>query len=151
MRYVFIAISAGVIEKVSFYDDPSTAIEVLSRHAKTICPERDDAAVYGPDGLIVNAKVFRQEEETRPIYIIANPCHSLGFLVLSLNEPLGYVNPLKAICDLEKLRKEYGRSVRLYKVKEIIWPLFQKSKLERHNAGMGVEDFNYSLVQEYLS
>ena len=151
MRYAFITVSGGIIDRVSFYNDPSQAIAVLADHVKEMDLERDDAAVYGPDGLIVNAKVFLKEEEQGPIYIIANPWHSLGFLVLSPDEPKGYINPSKALSDLEKMRKEHGNLIKLYKVREILWPVIQKSKLERHHIGQGIEDFDYSLIQEYLS
>lgn len=151
MRYAFITVSGGIIDRVSFYNDPSHAIQVLSDYVKSMDLERDDAAVYGPDGLIVNAKVFLTEEETGPIYIIANPWHSLGFLVISPDEPVGYVNPSKALSDLEKMRKEHGNLVKLYKVREILWPVIQKTELEKHNKGNEVTNFDYSLVQEYLS
>jgi len=150
MRYAFIKVSGGIIDRLSFYSDPSLAVAALADHVKKMDPERDDAAVYGPDGLIVNAKVFLQEEETGPIYIIANPWHSLGFMVLSPDEPLGYVNPSKALSDLEKMRKEDGDLIKLYKVREITRPIIQKVELERYNKGHEVTDFDYSLVREYL-
>ena len=151
MRYAFVKVSGGIIERLSFYSDPSLAIAALADHVKKMNPDRDDAAVYGPDGLIVNAKVFLNEEETGPIYIIANPWHSLGFLVLSPDEPLGYVNPSKALSDLEKMRKEHGNLVKLFKVEEITRPIIQKVELEKYHIGQGIENFDYSLVREYLS
>ena len=147
MRYAFIKVSGGIIDRVSFYNDPSLAVAALADHVKSMNPDRDDAAVYGPDGLVVNAKVFLNEEETGPIYIIAKPWHSLGFLVLSPDEPLGYVNPSKALSDLEKMRKEDGDLIKLYKVREIIWPIIQKVELERYNKGHGVENFDYPLFR----
>ena len=150
MRYALIMVSGGIINRVSFYDDPSLAIAVLADHIKEMDLERDDAAVYGPDGLVVNAKVFLNEEEAGPVYIIANPWHSLGFLVISPDEPLGYDNLSKALFDLEKMRKGKGDSANLYKLEEITRPVIKRTELERYNAGHGVEDFDYSLVQEYL-
>ena len=150
MKYALITVSGGIIEKVCFYNDPSLAIAVLADHVNTMDHEKDDAAVYGPDGLIANAKIFLNEEETGPIYIIANPWHSLGFLVTSPCEPLGYESLLKAISDLEKMRKGNGNLERLYKVEEITRPVIRRNELEKYNAGHGVKDFDYSLVQEYL-
>ena len=152
MKYALITVSGGIIEKVCFYNDPSLAIAVLADYVNTMDLERDDAAVYGPDGLIANAKIFLNEEETGPIYIIANPWHSLGFLVISHDEPLGYDNLSKALFDLEKMRKGKGDSANLYKLEEITRPVIKRTELERYNAGHGEgeKDFDYSLVQEYL-
>jgi len=116
MTYAFITVSGGIIDKVNFYSDPSIAVKVLAGFTKTMNLERDDAGVYGPDGLIANAKLFLREEDEGPVYIIANPSHSLGFLVVSPGEPLGYMNPSKALSDLEKMRKEHGDHIRLYRV-----------------------------------
>ena len=150
MRYALIMVSGGIINRVSFYDDPSLAIAVLADHIKEMDLENDDAAVYGPDGLVVNAKIFLNDEETGPVYIIANPWHSLGFLVISPCEPLGYESLLKAISDLEKMRKGNGNLPRIYRVEEITRPVIRKTELEKYNTGHGVKDFDYSLVQEYL-
>ena len=150
MRYALIMVSGGIINRVSFYDDPSLAIAVLADHVNTMDLENDDAAVYGPDGLVVNAKIFLNDEETGPVYIIANPWHSLGFLVIGHDEPLGYESLSKAISDLEKIRKGLGDSARIYRVEEINRPIIRKTELERYNAGHGIKNFDYSLVQEYL-
>ena len=44
MKYALIMVSGGIINRVSFYDDPSLAIAVLADHIKEMDLERDDAA-----------------------------------------------------------------------------------------------------------
>jgi hypothetical protein len=58
MKHVLITVSGGIIDRVTFYDDPSTAGRELARFVRKMDPEKDDAVVYGPDGLIANAKVL---------------------------------------------------------------------------------------------
>ena len=63
MSYVLITISGGLIERVTFYDQASGAIRELYGYVKTMNPEENDAAVYGPDELIANANIFMNERE----------------------------------------------------------------------------------------
>ena len=58
MKYVLILLSGGIIDQVTFYDDPHRAVSNLSDYVKAMDPEKHDAAVYGRDGLIANAKMF---------------------------------------------------------------------------------------------
>ena len=89
MKYILITILGGIIDLVTFYESPYVAVANLAKYVKDMNPEKNDAAVYGPDGLIANAKLFLDENnqfigndhKNKPIYIIANPCHSRGFFV----------------------------------------------------------------------
>lgn len=62
MKYVLITLSGGIIDQVTFYDDPELAVNDLSEFVRTMDPEKNDAAVYGKDGMISNAKDFMDEE-----------------------------------------------------------------------------------------
>jgi hypothetical protein len=159
LKYVLILLSGGIIDQVTFYDDPHRAISNLSDYVRAMDPEKHDAAVYGPDGLIANAKVFLDENdryigkvhENKPIYIIANPCHCLGFLVISLpGEPIGFTDSAKALTILERMRKEHGDHIKLFRAEIVTGPVMLRKDLEKYNADMGINDFEYSLVSEYL-
>jgi len=157
LKYVLITLHGGIIDQVTFYDDPHRAISNLSDYVKAMNPEKHDAAVYGPDGIIANAKLFLDENdqyignahENKPIYIIANPCHSLGFLVISSTEPFGYTDPVNALSVLERMRGEW-LDANLYRAEIVKGPVMLKKDLEKYNADMRIKDFEYSLVSEYL-
>jgi len=162
LKYVLIILSGGIIDQVTFYDDPHRAVSNLSDYVKAMDPEKHDAAVYGPDGLIANAKLFLNEYDQYPgnieihndkykqVYIIANPCHSLGFLVISPTEPIGFTFPANALSVLERMRKEHGDHIKLYRAEMVKSPVMYRKDLEKHNAGLLIDDFEYSLVSEYL-
>ncbi len=158
MKYVLIILSGGIIDQVTFYDDPHRAVSNLADFVKAMDPEKHDAAVYGSDGLIANAKLFLDENdqfirdvhENKPIYIIANPCHSLGFFVISPGELVGYGKPEKALFNLERMRKEIGNHIKLYRAEVVKGPVVLRKDLEKHNTDLGINDFEYSLVSEYL-
>ncbi|MBC8420701.1 MAG: hypothetical protein H8E10_19120 [Desulfobacterales bacterium] len=130
-------------------------------------PEHDDAALYDTDGFIANAKHFLDdsdeyrendalikevsEERSTSIFIIGNPNHRLGFMVASPDDPLGYVNPAEAVSDLGQMRQDYGTHLKLYRVIPIDGPVVNKTDLKNHNAEAEVEDFDYSLIEEYIS
>ena len=136
MKYVLIILSGGIIDQVTFYDDPHRAVLNLSDYVKAMDPEKHDAAVYGPDGLIANAKLFLNEYDQhpgqnpadKPIYIIANPCHSLGFLVISSTEPVGITSPVNALCVLERMRKEHGDHIKLYRAEVVKGPVMLRNQ-----------------------
>jgi len=88
------------------------------------------------------------KEET--VYLIANPCHSLGFLVCTPTEPVGFKDPAKALVALEKMRKEYGVHVNLYRAECVIEPVIFRKAMEEIIDGQGIEDFEYSLIEECL-
>jgi hypothetical protein len=63
MKYVLITVSKGIIDEVQFYNEQSMAIRKLSAFVKNMNPEYHDAAAFGPDGMIANAKAFFGEKE----------------------------------------------------------------------------------------
>jgi len=166
MRHVLITISRGIIDHVVFFEDPGLAVQALSDHVKAMNPEHDDAALYDAEGFIANAKHFLDdndeyrenealikevsEEENKPLFIIGNPDHRLGFMVASPDDPLGYLNPAEAISDLGQIRKDYGRHLKLYRVIPVGGPVVQKTDLEKQNVEAEVENFDYSLIEEYI-
>jgi hypothetical protein len=158
LKYVLIILSGGIINQVTFYDEAHRAVSNLSDYVKAMDPEKHDAAVYGPDGLIANAKLFLDEndqfigndQKDKPIYIIANPSHSLGFLVISPGEPVGYTYPVNALSILKRMRKEHGDHIKLYRAEIVKGPVMLRKDLEKYNADLVINDFEYSLVSEYL-
>ena len=62
MKYVLITLSGGIIDQVTFYDDAYVAVANLAEYVKDMNPEKNDAAVYGPDGIVTNAKIFMDED-----------------------------------------------------------------------------------------
>lgn len=166
MTYVLVTVAGGIIEQVVFIDDLKMAVRALARYVKTMNVEHHDAAVYGPDGFIANAKHFLDDEDNytenesliegvsnedeKSIYIIGNPQHRLGFMVASPDDPLGYDNPVEALADLGQMRKDHGRHLKLYRAVPVEGPITERADLEKHNADCDVEDFDYSLVEEHL-
>lgn len=166
MQQVLITVSGGIIDRVEFYNETAAAVQALSEYVKTMEAEEDDAAVYGPGGRIANAKDFLDENDQyvdnrsvilkqldkqgRPVYIIGNPCHYLGFMVVSPDDPLGYTDPVEALSDLGQMKKEHGNHLKLYRVVDVTGLVVVKADLERYNADCEVEDFDYALMAEYL-
>ena len=58
MKYVLITLFEGIIDQVTFYDSPYVAVANLAKYTKDMNPEKNDAVVYGPDGIVANAKIF---------------------------------------------------------------------------------------------
>ena len=166
MIYALVKVHKGIIEDVLFYFNESNALKALDEFVKNMNPENDDAAVYGPDGMVANAKTFLDENEEyagdaleelltqgneiRPIYIIGNPCHDLGFMVASPDDPLGYKNPADAVSDLGQMRKDHGNHLKLYRVIQVEGPVVRKSEVCQINRDNEVYDFNDTLVDEYV-
>ena len=65
MKYVLVTVSGGIIEEVLFFEDTLVAIQALFEYVKDMDVERNDAAVYGLDGMIANAKIFMDENLER--------------------------------------------------------------------------------------
>ena len=166
MYQVLITVTRGIIEEVIFYDDPQRAIEALAAYVKTMNPEHNDAALYGPDGLIANAKHFLDNDDhyqdntplveevvgeaMQPLYLIGNPTHHLGFMVVSPADPLAYTNPTEALTALAQMRQDWGSHLRLYRVVPVGGPLTKREHLERFHADCGEEGCDYSMVEDYL-
>lgn len=166
MKSVLVTVAGGIIEQVIFFENPKMALKALATYVKTINMEHQDAAVYGPDGFIANAKHFLDDEDNfienesliervsteveKSIYIIGNPQHRLGFMIASPDDPLGYVDPVEALADLGQMRKDHGRHLKLYQAVPVVGAIAERTDLEEHNADCEVEDFDYSLVEEHL-
>ena len=167
MKYVLVTVSGGIIDEVRFYDEQLTAIRELSAYVRAMNPEKHDAAVYGPGGMIANAKAFLDEndqyikhsiddvaileESDESIYIIGNPEHRLGFMVASSDDPLSYKEPAAALSDLGQMRKDYGSHLKLYRVEPVHGPGAHTKDLKQYNEDCWVDDFDYCLVNEYLN
>ena len=166
MKQVLITISRGIIEEAIFFEDPRLAIRALSDHVKDMNPEHDDAALYDKEGFIANAKHFLDDEDEymenkaliedvsencpKPLFIIGNPEHRLGFMVTSPDDPLGYVNAAEAVSDLGTMRKDFGNHLKLYQVLPVSGPVVQKADLVKQNSDSEIEDFDETLVEEYI-
>ncbi len=166
MSYVLVTVTRGIIDEVVFYLEELMAIQNLSEYVKAMDPEHNDAAVFGPDGMVVNAKVFLDENDQyieqniediatldkrhKPTYIIGNPLHRLGFMVASPDDPLGYDDPAEALSDLGQMRKDHGNHLKLYRVEPVSGPVLERTHLEQYNVDQVIEDFEYTLVNEYL-
>ncbi|RJR43939.1 MAG: hypothetical protein C4576_13535 [Desulfobacteraceae bacterium] len=89
--------------------------------------------------------------ENEPVFIIANPQHSLGFLVVGHWEPIGYVDGVEALSVLGRLRKEQGCHLKLYVPVPVVRKVATLRELKEYNAAKGMKDFDYSLVEDYLT
>ena len=166
MTQVLITVSRGIIEDAMLFEDPGRAIRALSDHVKSMDPEHDDAALYNREGFIANAKHFLDEndeyrenktlieevskEGSETLFIIGNPEHRLGFMVVSPDDPLGYVNSAEAILDLGTMRKDFGNHLKLYQILPVTRPIVQRADIENQNAESEIEDFDETLVEEYI-
>ena len=168
MTHVMIWLSGGIIEKVTFFDNKLQALKTLGDFVKGMDLHDDEAAVFSPEGLVANAKDLLDEnnefiqnhdlinklesgeEKPNSIYIIGNPAHWLGFMVVSSDDPLGYENPIEAVSELSQMRKSAGRHLNLYQVIPVEGPIITKAELEHYNAENEIEDFTFSLVDEYV-
>ena len=168
MTYVMIWLSGGIIEQVTFFDNKLQALKTLAEFVKNMDLHDDDAAVFGPEGQIANAKDFLDEnnefiedsdlikemesckDNPNSIYIIGNPAHWLGFMVVSSDDPLGYKNPVEAVSELGQMRKSAGKHLKLYQVVPVEGPIITRAELEQYNAENENEDFVFPLVEEYL-
>jgi hypothetical protein len=133
---------------------------------KQMNPEDDDAVIFNRTGMIANAKVFLDEndryidaapeirkmsdDENKPIYIIGNARHRLGFMVVSPDDPLGYSNPAEAISELGQMRQDYGTHLKLYQVIPVTSPVTTRTQTELHNQDIVIDGFDYSLIEEYI-
>ena len=61
MTYALIWLSGGIIEQVTFFESKLQALKTLADFVKGMDLHDDDAAVFGPEGLVANAKNFLDE------------------------------------------------------------------------------------------
>ena len=166
MTYVLICVEGGLIDEVTYFDDAAKAVDALAVYVKDMNPEKHDAAVYGPHGMIANAKDFMDGQDTyvdrradilaqilseeKPIYVIGNPHHPLGFMVTSPDDPIGYQDPVEAVSDLGILRKDRGSHLGLYCLLPVAGSMASRQQVFLYNQSCGIEDFDYDLVKEHL-
>ena len=168
MKHILVTVSGGIIDQVTFFECRPKALRALASFVKGMDPEEDDAAVYDPKGLVANAKNFLDEtdqfienacannglvsdkENQNPIYLIGNPVHRLGFMVVSPDDPLGFENPIEAVSELGQMRKDAGSHLKLYRVVPVENPIATRAEIERYNAENEIEDFVFQLVEEYI-
>ena len=166
MKQVLVKVSGGIIDEVTFFDNPLMAEEALVNFAKNMNPERDDAAIFDEKGLVANTKDILDENrqdtqiestwkestetvEKKSIYLIANPIHPLGLMVAT-EDPLGFIDGPAALSELGQLRREKGNHLKLYCVIPVEGPVAKREDLQKLNEDDCVNDFDYSLVEEYL-
>ena len=94
--------------------------------------------------------LLKQDDESHPVFIIGNPCHHLGFMVASPDDPFGYKNPAEAVSELGQMRKDYGNQLKLYRLIPVDGPVARKSDVLRINRESEVDDFDFALVDEYV-
>ncbi len=168
MTHVLITVSGGIIDQVTFFNSPLPAVRALAAFVKGMNVHDDDAAVFGPEGLVDNAKSFldendqfieddqlvkeviSNEEKGDWIYLIGNPDHPLGFMVASPDDPLGFKDPAEAVSELGQMRNSVGSHLKLYRVIPVENPVVSRAELERYNEDAGVEDFPFPLVEGYV-
>ena len=165
MQYVLVSVHRGLIDDVQFFRKPDEAFRALRACAAGMNLEDDDAALYGPEGLIANVKMildnadFSYEESAKTaetgvgsekIFIPVNPKHPLGPMVATFDDPMGYRDPIEAVSELGQLRRQAGKHVLLYELVPVVGPVADRDKLKQFNEENWVEDFSYDLVEEYL-
>ena len=166
MTYVLIYVEGGLIDEVTYFDVAAEAVNALAAYVKDMNPEKHEAAVYGPHGMIANAKDFLDDQDTyvdrradilaqipsekKAIYVIGNPHHPLGFMVTSPDDPIGYQDPVEAVSDLGILRKDRGSHLGLYCLLPVAGSMASRRQVVRYNQSCGIEDFDYDLVKEHL-
>ena len=165
MSYVLVTVHRGLIDDVRFFRKPEEAVRSLKASIESMNLEDEDAAIYGPEGLIANVKMIldnpdfsceesAQASETKvspkPIYIPVNPEHPLGPMVASYDDPMGYRDPVEAVSELGQLRREAGNHLLLFELVQIEGPVVERRRLEEFNEENDIEDFPFDLVEEYL-
>ena len=162
MKYVLINLFGGIIDQVTFYDSPYVAVANLAEYVMGMNPEKNDAVVYGPDGIVANAKSFMDEDghfnhgasvidsNDEQIYVIADPCYNLVFFAKGHHPPFGFANNLQAVTTLERMRKDHDVLLKLYHIEPVNSPIASKTQLEQYHKNRDIKDFQYSLVEEYL-
>ncbi len=168
MTHALIWLAGGIIDRVTFFDSELQALKTLAEFVKGMDLHDDDAAVFGPEGLVANAKEFLDEnnefiedhglinelvsgkEDPNCIYLIGNPVHRMGFMVASPDDPLGFENPAEAVSELAQMRKDAGSHLKIYRVVPVKNPIATRAEIERYNAENEIEDFVFQLVEEYM-
>ena len=148
MNYVLVTVSKGKISDVKFYATAPPAIKELLTLSDLINNECDDAAVFGPDGMLLNTQQLKYPGEK--IFIIANPNHSLGFLVIAHNEPVGYSNPFEVLHVLQKVRQEMGNHIGLYQVVPVKDLIVNRSEMLDYLNKNQIQNLDLSIITEFV-
>ena len=165
MICVLIKVYGGIVDDVVFFEDQHLAAKDLEAFVKNMNYQDEDAYLVGPDGVIANAKTFLDENDTfmegvdipilrrndASLYIIVNPHHPLGFMVTSPDDAIAFKNPVEALSELGQMRKDLGSHLNLYRVLPVNGLVVERKCLEQYNADCDIDDFDYSLVSEYVS
>ena len=156
--YALITVSNDVISEVRFYDCLTEAVYELNDLLESLDLSTESASIYSPRGIVLSigqrsGKMMANHHHGRSeeIFIMANPVHSLGFMVVGgPNEPIGFRDPVKALYYLEKNRKEMGNHIDLYQVTKVEKMKVKKLRMEEYAAQKGNLDFEHELIFEYL-
>ena len=147
MSYVLVTVSRGKISETTFYATAASALKKLLTISKSM-NENDDAAVFGPDGLILNTRQLKDTGED--VFIIANPDHSLGFLVIAHTEPVGHTDPAEALYALQQIRQEMGMQIGLYRVEAVEDAVITPPELSKYLKDNNIVDFDPLKVVEFI-
>jgi hypothetical protein len=90
------------------------------------------------------------EQIEAPIFIIGNPHHHLGFMVVSTDDPLGFEDPVNAVFELCQLRRMYGCHLKIYQVHPVAGALVEKAVLEQRAIDCCDDNPDFEAVSEYL-
>ncbi len=166
MRYALATVSSGLIDNISFFNDTLKAVKALANFVKGMNVEKNDAALYGPDGLLATVKNFLDEhdeyagddqniidsisdsEDSGSIYLIGNPEHRLGFIVATSDDPLGYNEPAEAVSELAQMRMDHGRHLKPYRGMPETEPVTSLPVIEPPNAASGLEHLHPTQVAD---
>ncbi len=96
------------------------------------------------------AEKYLRTEAEKPVFIIGNPEHRLGFMVVSTDDPLGFKDPAEAVSELGFLRQKAGMHLKLYEAVPVDRPIVGRQAVEAYNLDAWVEDFDFSLVEEHI-
>jgi hypothetical protein len=143
----------------------TTAIQVVIRTAATGIVSSETACAACKDNGFCEHCPFQKADPSKepghrestdpgrhPIYIIANPNHALGFMVASPDDPIGYVNPLEAVSELGQMRQDSKNpNLALYRAEPVRGALTKAADLEACHRELGIDDFNYGSVTEYIA
>jgi hypothetical protein len=142
----------------------TTAIQTVMKKAATAIVSPEKACAACKDNSFCDRCPFQDADRGKepghrasagpgkhPIYIIANPNHSLGFMVASPDDPIGYVNPIEAVSELGQMRQDYKNpNLALYRAMPVTGVLTKAADLKAYHRELGIDDFDYGSVIEYI-
>ncbi len=89
-------------------------------------------------------------ENEAPVYVIINPRHPLGPMVVGQDDPVGFRDPIEAVSEVGVLRQRFGGHLILCMAVPVEEPVAGRGRLEQFNEEAEAEGFPYELVEEYL-